>query len=266
MSHIRIVRPPDSFRRLRVRAAGPAAPLRWLAAGGSDFLRCPLPGLVHGAALAAFGLVLVLLGHRYFWALAGALSGFLLVAPILATGLYAISAGLERGERPTLRTALRAWAPRDTRLVVFGVLLAAAGTGWVLTSASLVTSFAGPVAEPLDFVRRVVLAENSLLFEAWLVLGAVLAAPVFASTVVAVPLLLDRPVGVLDAVLVSWRVVLEQPVTMAVWAAMLASLTLAGLATAMLGLVVIVPWLGHASWHAYRDLVESAPDDGPDRA
>jgi uncharacterized membrane protein len=88
-------------------------------------------------------------------------------------------------------------------------------------------------------------------------LGAVLAAPVFASSVVAIPMLLDRQVGVLAAVLTSWRVVLAQPFTMALWAAAIMLLTLAGMATAMLGLVVVVPWLGHASWHAYRDLVET---------
>jgi uncharacterized membrane protein len=190
-------------------------------------------------------------------------SGFLLVAPILATGLYAISAAIERGERPTLGTALGAWSPRHRRLIVFGALLAAAGTGWVLTSASLITVFAdGRVAEPLDFVRYVVLARDSFLFEGWLLLGGVLAAPVFASTVIAVPMLMDRPVSVMAAVLTSWRVVLANPFTMAVWAATIASLTLAGLITAMLGLLVIVPGLGHASWHAYRDLVEPPAGGG----
>jgi uncharacterized membrane protein len=260
MARVHAARAIDQSRRYRVRELGPDAPMRWLAAGWKDFTRCPGAGLAHGLAFAVFGLALVVLGHRQFWGLSGALSGLLLVAPILATGLYAISAALERGERPGLRTAIAAWAPRDGRLVLFGVLLAAAGTGWVLTSASLITTFAdGPVAEPLDFVRRVMLAEGSLLFEGWLVLGGVLAAPVFASTVVAVPMLMDRPVGVLAAVLTSWRVVLGQPFTMAVWAATLALLTLAGLFSAMLGLVVIVPWLGHASWHAYRELVEPVP-------
>ena len=113
----------------------------------------------------------------------------------------------------------------------------------------------GPVNEPLDFVHRVMLAEDSFLFEGWLMLGGVLAAPVFASTVIAVPMLMDRPVGVLAAVLTSWRVVMVNPFTMALWSATLAALTLAGMVTAMVGLLVIVPWLGHASWHAYRDLV-----------
>jgi uncharacterized membrane protein len=254
----------DESRLPGARAVQADAPLRWLMAGWRDLVRCPLPGLAHGVATAAFGLALALLGYRHFWGLAGAISGFLIVAPIVATGLYAISAALERGEQPTLGTALAAWRPGPGRgrLVAFGLLLALAGTGWVLTSASLITSFApGRVGEPIEFVRRVVLAEDSLLFEGWLALGGVLAAPVFASTVVAVPMLMDRRIGVLAAVLTSWRCVLANPVTMAVWAATIASLTLAGMVAGMLGLVVVVPWLGHASWHAYRDLVGPARDE-----
>ena len=126
----------------------------------------------------------------------------------------------------------------------------------------LITGFAAaPVTDPADFLRVVVLTDGSLLFEAWMALGAALAAPVFASSVVAIPMLLDRRVGLLAAVLTSWRVVLAQPLTMALWAAAIMLLTLAGMAAAMLGLVVVVPWLAHASWHAYRDLVE--PVDTP---
>ena len=259
MSGVRSDRAIEQSRRVRIREVRADAPLRWLLAGWRDLVRCPLPGLAHGAATAAFGLALAILGHRHFWGLAGAISGFLIVAPIVATGLYAVSAALERGERATLATARAAWRPGPGRgrLVAFGLLLALAGTGWVLTSASLITHFApGRVGEPLEFVRRVVLAEDSLLFEGWLALGGVLAAPVFASTVVAVPMLMERPVGVLVAVLTSWRAVLAHPATMAVWAATIASLTLAGMVAGMVGLVVVVPWLGHASWHAYRDLVD----------
>jgi uncharacterized membrane protein len=234
-------------------------PLHWLALGWRDLVRRPLPGLAHGAALALFGAVLLAVAHDRFWFLAGAFSGFLLVAPVLATGLYAVSRALERGEPASLGTALQAWLPRDHRLVVFGVLLAAAGTGWVLTSAALITAHAEPaVHSPLDFVQHVMLGP-SLLFEAWLVLGAVLAAPVFASSVVALPLLLDRDDSVLAAVLTSWRVVLANPATMAFWAALIIAITALGMGTLLIGLVVAVPWLAHASWHAYRDLVADAP-------
>jgi uncharacterized membrane protein len=246
-------------RRHTVRDTRWTQPLRWLALGWRDLMRQPLPGVVHGLALALFGAALFVLAHDRFWFLAGAFSGFLLVAPVLATGLYAVSRALERGERAQLDTALKAWIPRDHRLVLFGVLLSLAGTAWVLTSASLITAQAGTVVHtPADFVRQVVLGPT-LLFEAWLVLGAVLAAPVFASSVVALPLLLDRDDGVLAAVLTSWRCVLANPATMALWAALLIALTALGMATLLVGLVVVVPWLAHASWHAYRDLVVDAP-------
>lgn len=234
-------------------------PLGWLGQGWRDFLACPLPGLLHGLAVALFGWGLLVLAGNQFWLLAGAFSGFLLVAPILATGLLAVSRSLDKGEQPSLRTVLAAWHPRDGRLVTFGLLLALAGTGWVMTSASLIYTLApGAVETPQDFLLNVVLAKTGGLFELWLGLGALLAAPVFASTVVAIPLLLDRQVGVLAAVLTSWRVVMEHPVPMALWAALIMGLTLMGMALMLTGLVVIVPWIAHASWHAYRDTVSTA--------
>lgn len=247
-----------------VRSIAPTQPLRWLVRGWADLWRAPLPGLAHGLVVVAFGLLLALLAHDRFWLLAGAFSGFLLVAPLAATGLYAISRALARGEPATLATALRAWYPDDGRLVLFGVLLAFAGTGWVVTSAGLVTGFApGPIGKPEDFLRQVVMADSGWLFEVWLLLGALLAAPVFASSVVAIPLLLDRRIGILAAVLTSWRTVLENPLPMAVWALLLMGLTLVAMLPALLGLLLAVPWLAHASWHAYSDLV--VPPAGTER-
>jgi len=238
-------------------------PLRWLRLGARDLLRAPWPGLSHGLTLALFGALVFGLLHARFWALAGAFSGFLLVAPVLATGLYAVSRALERGEpagaAQTMRTAVGAWWPRGeqaARLMRFGALLALAGTGWVLTSAAFVTFFAPqPISTPQGFIRDVVLAEHGFVFEAWVLLGGALAAPVFASCVVAIPVLLDRPVRVWDAVLTSWRVVLTHPLPMALWAFIVMALTALGMATLLLGLVVVLPLLAHASWHAYRDCV-----------
>ncbi len=246
-------------RRFQVRTVSPLRPLHWLQCGWHDFMRCPGPGLLHGLVLVVFGASLALLAHAQFWLLAGAFSGFLLVAPLAATGLYALSRALERGEPAGLSTALATWVPRDGRLVVFGLLLAFAGTGWVVTSAALVTGFApGRIDNPQDFLRLVVAADSGWLFEGWLLLGALLSAPVFASSVVSIPLLLDRQVGVLAAVLTSWRVVLENPAALALWAVLLVGLTMLAMLPALLGLLVAAPWLAHASWHAYRDLVVAA--------
>jgi uncharacterized membrane protein len=245
---------------LRVREVELARPLVWLQRGLADLLRCPVPGLLHGLASAAFGALLLWWAHDDFWILAGTFSGFLIVAPIVATGLYVVSWELERGRQPTMSDVLRLWRAHDPRLVHFGVLLAFAGTGWVVTSAAFVTSFADqPIHRPIQFLRYVVLQDTGYVFEVWLMLGALLAAPMFASTVIAIPVLLERKVSVLRAIVTSWNAVLASPSTMAAWAAIILGLTVLGMLTALVGLIIVVPWLAHASWHAYRDIV--LPDD-----
>jgi uncharacterized membrane protein len=231
------------------------SPLRWLALGWADLRRNPLPGLAHGLLLAAIGGLLLWAARDRFWLLAGAFSGFLIVAPILATGLYAVSRAGQNGQRVGLAEVLALWRSGDGRLVCFGLLLGLAGTGWVLTSAGLITLWS-PVSiqNPLDFLRYVVLAPRLGLFEAWLLLGALLAAPVFASTVVALPLLVDTRMSVGAAVAQSWRAVASHPGPTALWAVLIVALVGLGMLTALLGLVITLPLIGHASWHAYRDL------------
>ena len=251
-----------------VRSVTVTRPLRWLGLGWSDMLHCGWISLVHGLALSLAGAVIVAVFYQRFWLLAGALSGFLLVAPVLATSLYALSRARERGEATDLRLVLKTWLNWQHNhfnkwgndywcLVQFGALLALAGTGWVVTSAALITLLApGPVQNPIDFVQYVVLAKSGFLFELWLAVGGVLAAPIFASSVIAIPLLLDRRLTLLQAVVASWKVVLANPVPMALWAALIMVMTLFGMVVLMLGLILVVPLLGHASWHAYRDLVD----------
>ena len=253
-----------------VRSVAVTRPLYWLQRGWDDMLHCGWISLVHGLILSLTGAAIVAVFYQRFWLLAGALSGFLLVAPVLATSLYALSRARERGEETDLRVVLKSWLNWQHNhfnkwgndywcLVQFGALLALAGAGWVVTSAALITLLApGPVLNPIDFVHHVVLAGNGFLFELWLALGGVLAAPIFASSVIAIPLLLDRRLTLLQAVVASWKVVLANPITMAIWAAIIMVLTLLGMGTLMLGLTLGVPLLGHASWHAYRDLVDAS--------
>lgn len=240
------------------------SPLRWLALGWVDLRRNPLPGLLHGLALSAFGWLLLWAARDRFWLLAGAFSGFLIVAPVLATGLYHVSRTCGVGRCVGIKEVLHLWGGGDGRMVRFGLLLALAGTGWVLTSAALVTLMSPePIHKPVDFLRHVVLARDLGLFEYWLLLGAVLAAPVFASSVVAMPMLVDTSVPVNMAVAASWSAVAEHPLPMALWALLIGALVGLGMVTALLGLVVLVPLLAHASWHAYCDLTRRKTTDHP---
>lgn len=245
----------------------PDQPLRWLVLGFRDLCRNPLLSLAHGLVLAAAGLLLTWLAHDRFWLLAGLVSGFMVLAPVLATSLYAMSRAIERGERVDLRLLLRTWIRWNLKrraqpesywaLVRFGLLLALAAAGWVLTSSAFIELMAPvPIRTPMDFVRHIVASQNHWLFEIWLALGGLMAAPVFASSVVSMPLLLDRRVRVLEAVLTSWKVVLAYPMTMALWAFVLMGFCLLGLLSLFLGLILVVPLLGHASWHAYRETVD----------
>src|SRR5450830_263865 len=253
-----------------VRSIPLTRPLHWLRLAWRDLVRCGWTSLAHGLALALGGALILMLAHNRFWLLAGAISGFLVVAPVLATSLYALSRALERGEKADVSLVLKTWLNWQNNnfnkfgndywcLVQFGVLLALAATGWVITSAALITLLAPmPIHTPIDFVQHVMLNQNSYLFELWLGLGGLLAAPIFASSAVTIPLLLDRRVTLLQAVLTSWRVVLANPMPMAFWAALIMGFTLLGLGSALLGLIAVVPMLGHASWHAYRDLVDAS--------
>ena len=249
-------------------------PLYWLYLGLKDIGHSPWLSLAHGLVIAMGGGLITWLAHDRFWLLASAVSGFLVVAPVLATSLYAMSRAIERNEAVNLGLLFKTWMQWQTLqnnepvsywcLVRFGLLLALAGTGWVLTSSALITLLAPvPIHTPMDFIRHVVLNPDSHLFELWLMLGGLMAAPVFASSVVAMPLLLDRQLNTFQAVLTSWKVVLTHPMPMALWAFLIMGLSMMGILSLFIGLIVIVPMLGHASWHAYRDLVDTR--DVPER-
>ncbi len=231
------------------------SPLRWLALGWQDLRTNPVPGLLHGLAAALFGAGLLWFADGHFWWLAGAFSGLVLVAPVVLVGLLLVSRHAQLGQRARMGAVFKLWREADPRLVLFGVLLALAGTAWVLLSAGLLAFWAPqPIGTLDDFVAHVLLAPNDGLFVGWVMLGALLAAPVFASSVVTLPLLLDTEQPLPLAVAHSWRVVAQYPVVMVLWALLIALLVGVGLLTGMVGLIVALPWLGHASWHAYVDL------------
>ncbi len=247
-----------------VRQLTPADPLRWLAAGWRDLWRAPAVSLLHGLALVLGAAVILLLGHGHWGLLDGAFSGFALLGPSLATGLYENSRRLGSGQPATLRAALWAWRQAGMRPVVFGLLLGIAGSIWVGLSMLVVTGAPGLPPQAIQgpggfelFLRYFIVADHGFRFIAWMLAGGMLAAVVFALSAVSVPLMLDRDVGVRRAVLISAAAVGANPLSMLFWAVLIMLLTLLGLAS-VLGLILVLPWLGHATWHAYLSAVDAS--------
>jgi len=240
-----------------VRRVPPGHVLRWVRLGWRDFVRSGWPSYLHGLIVFVASVAIIEITFLYWPLLPGAVSGFVFVGPILATGLYALSRRLERGEVPRLQDAVSAWRRGSLCLFRFGLLLVLAGAAWVGMTVLLFGAFVdADVGRPVAFLRYV-FVQNELHFLLWAILGGLGAALVFGLTVVSVPLLLDRDVRTPTALLTSMRAVGENPVTMVLWALLILVMTGISVLTLMLGFMVLYPLMGHASWHVYRDLVDA---------
>jgi uncharacterized membrane protein len=230
-------------------------PLRWIALGWRDFRRCPGIGLFYGSAFTLMGWALLEAFERApAWVLALS-AGFLLVGPLLCLGLYDASRSLERGVQPQLGATLVAWAPHVSALGIFGFVLLVLEMLWA--RASLVVFALSFDAMP-DFhgsLLALLDPKNLDFIIAYLVVGGVFAGLIYAVSVISIPMILDRATDAISAGLTSMRLVLTQPGPMLLWGALITVLVLLALLPGFLGLLVVGPVLGHASWHAYRAIV-----------
>lgn len=245
-------------RATTVRSVGLLQPLAWLGRGARDLAHNPGASLFYGAATAVAGAVVLLAVAQLPYLFTAAISGFLLVGPMLATGLYDLSRRREKGEPTTLVDSMLAWRENPSGLVGFGLFSLLAGTAWQVLSLVIVAMlYKGgamqPVALMLEILRD---PQYTALFLAYLGIGGIVAAFVFALSVVSVPMLLDRKCDLLAAMQASVAAVAENPLPLALWATIIMVLGMLGFATALLGFIVVMPLLGHASWHAYRDLIQ----------
>ncbi|MCC7271681.1 MAG: DUF2189 domain-containing protein [Alphaproteobacteria bacterium] len=243
-----------------IRSVPMDRPWTWLAAGWSDLVAARWVSVGYGAVIVAvsLGLIFGLVAVDHVALVLPLAAGFLLVAPALATGLYDVSRRLAAGEAVSLGGVLGAFRRNGTQLALMGLALIFIHLAWVRIATLLFALFAADPTPSWDrLVPELLLSAAGLpLLLAGTAVGAVLAAITFTVSVVSIPMLLDRQVSVALAVVTSVRVVWANPLAMALWAALIAVFTAAGLATLALGLAVVLPLVGHATWHAYRDLVE----------
>ncbi|NML15011.1 DUF2189 domain-containing protein [Azohydromonas caseinilytica] len=249
--------PPEALAA-ELRTLRLSDPLHWLALGWRDFIRCPGLGLFYGAAFVA-------MGHALMWvfqeapAYVLALSaGFLLVGPFLALGLYQASRHLERGEQPDLGDSLLAWDTRTGTLALFGGVLLVLEMIW---GRAAMVVFAVSFDGMPDFKGSLLMLadpEHIGFTVTYLAVGAIFAGLIYGVSVVSIPMILDRQTDAITAGLTSLRLCLAQPGVMLFWGALITGLVVVAMLPWFAGLLVVGPWLGHASWHAYRGAVIAA--------
>ena len=240
-----------------VRQVPPSHIVRWVKLGWKDFVTAGWPSFLHGLIVFIASVAIIEIAFLYWPILPGAVTGFVLVGPILATGLYALSRRLEQKQAARLADAVAAWRLGSRCLFRFGLLLILMGAAWVGMTVLLFGFFVETeISQPEAFLHYV-FVQNELHFMLWAVLGGLGAALVFGFTVVSVPLLVDRDVDTRIALLTSIRAVGENPIAMLWWALFILVATGLSIVTLMLGFIVLYPVMGHASWHVYRDLVDA---------
>lgn len=232
-------------------------PALWdcLRAGLADFRRAPQFGLFFSSVYVLGGFAMIWLGAGHMiWILATSL-GFPLIAPFAAAGLYEVSRRIEQGAPLDWAAVLGiVWRERTRQLPMLGAVIVIYFLFWTFLAHMIFALFMG--LSPMTNVSdswEVFLTRNGLtMIAVELVVGAMLALLLFAITVVSLPLVLDREVDFVTAMGVSMQVVRGNPGVMLFWAVLVAVLTLVALLPWFLGLVLVLPLLGHATWHLYR--------------
>ncbi len=255
-----------SSNPIRVRRIDAQRPWAWLGDGWNDFTASGMVSLAWGLLFAAVGLVIVAALHLWrIYNLALPLAaGFMLIAPVLVAGLYQVSRTLERKERVTMATPFAAWRRHPGELGAMGLVLGLFFLAWMRIATLLFAWFfgtepptlAGAVPDLRGFIESVILSGQNIVFLVIsTAIGAVLAFAVFALSAIAVPMLVDRDVGVFEAMATSIAAVKANLWPMIVWAILIVLFTAAGTIVGFVGLTVTLPLIAHATWHAYRDLV-----------
>jgi uncharacterized membrane protein len=246
----------------KVRKIGLADLKDALTRGWDDFTAMPSHAVFLCLIYPVVGFVIfrLVLGANVLPLLFPLAAGFALIGPLAALGLYEMSRRREQGLDVSWKHALDVFrSPSLGAIIVLGLMLVAIFLVWIAVAQAIYVANFGytPAASMPDFVEQVLRTPAGwTLAIVGNAIGFLFAVLVLTLSVVSFPLLLDRDVGVATAILTSVRAVLANPFVLAVWGLIVAALLLAGSLPAFIGLAVVMPVLGHATWHLYRKVVE----------
>lgn len=234
------------------------APWRWLAAGWRDMWAAPALSLGYGVCVVGGGLVIVTALWRSGLAslIPVAFGIFALVGPMLALCLYELSRRMEAGEKPALWPVKFAGPRSPMQIAYIGFLLLFAALVWLRVAIMLYALFSSAnYVPPAEFARFVVSTPAGLsMLAIGTIAGGIIAFAIYACTVVSIPMLMHERTDAFTAIAAGINAIKTSPGAMMLWAWLIAVMTAAGVATFFAGLAIVFPLLGHATWHAYRDL------------
>jgi uncharacterized membrane protein len=245
----------------RIATVSKEAPWRWLALGWHDTWRRPLLSLGYGAAFTLIGLLITAGAWWMNWSalIPVAAGGFILIGPIMAVGLYEMSRRYALHQSFRVRDIALVRAASRVQLFYFGFGLLFLFLVWLRIATLLFALFVSDTYPDLtNFLSFALTTANGLaLLIVGTIIGGVIAFFAFAISAISAPMLMDRQVDFMTAIFASIEAVRKNPWPMVLWAWLIAALLSFGLATMFLGLVVVFPLVGHATWHAYKELVPS---------
>jgi len=251
-----------TVRKISLSDLGDALRLGW-----EDFQAVPTHAVVLCVIYPVLGLVLfrLVLGYSVLPLLFPLAAGFTLIGPFAALGLYELSRRRELGEEAAAWHAMRVLrAPSFGAMLELGILLLVLFGVWIAAADAIYVATFGhaPAATIPDFARRVLTTpEGWSLIIVGCGVGFLFAVVALCVSVVSFPLMLDRHATAIDAIRTSLRAVMMNPIEMAAWGLIVAALLAIGSLPLFVGLAVVLPVLGHATWHLYRKVVE--PDPNP---
>jgi uncharacterized membrane protein len=243
-----------------IRRVAMEDPWTWLAAGWRDMWRRPGISLGYGLAffVISWGLTLALAEFGLYYLILPLAAGFLMLGPMLAMGLYEISRRLEAGEPVRASGIVFVRTRSPAQLAFVGLVLALFMLAWVRIATLIFALFFGLGFPPAaELVQTLFFTANGLVFLiVGTAAGAILAFIAFAISAVSIPRLMAREGEAVGAMLASVEAVRRNPGPMLLWAWLIALFTAVGVATLYVGLIFTFPLIGHATWHAYRALVD----------
>jgi uncharacterized membrane protein len=228
-----------------------SAPFNWLKLGLKDIKSAPKQSLSYGAAMVFISLLVSLVALEFgnFYSLLTMLSGFIFVGPVIAIGLYSVSCQLQLGRKPVLGYCLREGQRHFGNTLLFAMVMLVVFMLWA-RAASMIHVF-------FPMQSHAAWSEYALFLGIGTFVGAIFTAIIFCASAFSLPMIMDKKVDMVSAIVTSVNAVLHNKKVMLLWAGMILLCLLIGFATAFIGLLFLMPLIGHATWHAYQETIDA---------